>query len=136
MKKTLIGSFIFGLLAYFPSVASAFNITPPASVPQVPYDDGGTAVSNIIISIIQLFTFVGFIGVMVMVVWGAVEWILSGGDKEKIAAARKRITHAIVGLFLIGLSMFIIALVSEILFDRSILGTGLLIPSLGGQSRP
>lgn len=36
--------------------------------------------------------------------WGAFEYILAGGDKNKLASARKRIIFAIVGFLLIALA--------------------------------
>lgn len=50
-----------------------------------------------------------------MFVWGAVDWILSGGDKEKIASARKRITTAIIGLVLLSLTFVVMVVVGQIL---------------------
>ncbi len=34
-------------------------------------------------------------------VWGGVEWLTSGGDKEKYEAARGRITAAVIGLVIV-----------------------------------
>lgn len=48
----------------------------------------GIQVSMIIASILT-FTFL---------VWGGIQWILSGGDKTQTQAARDRITMALVGL--------------------------------------
>lgn len=73
----------------------------------------GTAVDNLgrlINNSILLFFTVGGIGFMIMILWGAVNWILSGGDKEKVAAARRRITTSIIGLVLLS-SVFVIMLV-------------------------
>ena len=72
-----------------------------------------TAVNNLgtlINNSLTLFFTVGGIGFMIMIIWGAVSWILSGGDKEKIAGARKRITTSIIGLVLLS-SVFVIMLV-------------------------
>lgn len=71
----------------------------------------GTIVNN---SIILFFT-VGGLGFVIMILWGAVNWILSGGDKEKIAGARKRITTAIIGLVLLSLTFVIMLVVGQIL---------------------
>lgn len=66
---------------------------------------------NILIpNIINLFFTIGGVAFIIMILWGAVNWILSGGDKEKIAGARKRITTAIIGLVLLS-STFVITLV-------------------------
>lgn len=65
-------------------------------------------------SIVLLFT-VGALGFIIMFVWGAVDWILSGGDKEKIAGARKRIVTAIIGLVLLALTFVITTIIGQIL---------------------
>lgn len=68
-------------------------------------------------SIILLFT-VGGIGAVIYFIWGTVDWILSGGDKEKVANARKKMTHALIGLALMALSFVIIRTVGSIVgFD-------------------
>lgn len=40
--------------------------------------------------------------------WGSVDLIISGGDKDKVAAARRKITHTIIGfLLLIGIFLIV-----------------------------
>ncbi len=45
---------------------------------------------------------ISFLLVFVMLVWGGVQWITSGGDKENTQKAKDRITSALVGLAIIG----------------------------------
>lgn len=68
----------------------------------------------IIKNLVTLFFSIGAVGFTIMLLWGTVEWILSGGDKEKIAGARKKITTAIIGIVLLGLSFAIIAVIGQI----------------------
>lgn len=84
----------------------------PVRFSSVPYAEG--QVETVIVNVISLFFAVGGIGVVIYFVWGAVDWILSGGDKEKVSSARKKMTHAIIGLFLLSLSYVIINLVGSI----------------------
>lgn len=77
-----------------------------------------------------IFIFAG-LAVLVFIVWAAFDWITSGGDKEKVAGARRKITNAIIGLVLLALAYFITALVSD-LVGIPILTTG-EIPLLGGN---
>lgn len=72
-------------------------------------------VQIIIVNVITLFFAVGGIGVVIYFIWGALDWILSGGDKEKVANARKKMTHAIIGLVLLALSFVIINIVGAII---------------------
>lgn len=75
---------------------------------------GEGIVGTILKNVILLFFAVGGVGVVIYFLWGAVEWIFSGGDKEKVAAARRRMTHAIIGLVLLSLSYVIISVVGRI----------------------
>lgn len=77
--------------------------------------DPGTLLGLIIKNTIVILFTVGAIGFTFMILWGAVGWILSGGDKEKIAGARKRITTALVGLVLLSLTFVIMLVVGQIL---------------------
>lgn len=66
-----------------------------------------------------LFVF-GGIAFFFMLVWGAVSWILSGGDKAHLESAKGRITNAIIGLVLLIASIAIVKLI-EAFFGIDIL---------------
>lgn len=96
--------------------SSAFTFTQPPGL-GINATSGASAektVENIIVNVISIFFAVGGIGTVIYFVWGTVDWILSGGDKEKVANARKKMTHAIIGLVLLSLSFVIINLVGTI----------------------
>lgn len=77
-----------------------------------------TRLGDIISNVVTIMFIAGGLALVVYFVWGALDWILAGGDKEKIAAARKKITQGLVGLVLLALSFFIISLVGSIIgFD-------------------
>lgn len=46
---------------------------------------------------------------------GGIQWITSGGDKAGMEAARNKITHAIVGLVIVGAAWAIMILVQNFL---------------------
>ncbi len=58
---------------------------------------------------------------LIFIVWGGLAWISSGGDKQKLAAARARIMYAIVGLVLVLLSFMIVNLFTGFLGLPSVL---------------
>lgn len=62
----------------------------------------------------------GSIFFVFMMLWGAVTWIISGGDKAAIEAARGRITAALVGIVLL-LSTFALIKIIETFFGIDIL---------------
>jgi len=109
----------FGLI--FPvqtSAQASFKFEQPdglgikARTSVAPYAEN--QIEAILLNIITIFYAVGGIGVVVYFVWGSVDWIFSGGDKEKVAAARKKITNAIIGLVLLSLSFVIINIVGQV----------------------
>lgn len=114
--------------------ADVFTIEQPAGIPVSPGGSAEGIVGTILKNITALFFVVGGIGVVIYFLWGAVEWIFSGGDKEKVSNARKRMTHAIIGLVLLSLSYVIINLVGNIAGFNP-LGQ-LQIPGLGGTNTP
>lgn len=69
---------------------------------------------------------------LIYLLWGAINWIMSGGDKEKVGAARSKIIAAIVGLVLVVLSFFILNLVLVLLTGNGI--QDLCIPSLASET--
>jgi len=50
---------------------------------------------------IRLFIIIAGIFLIIYLLWGAYDWIVSGGEKEKIAKAQAKITNAVIGMFLI-----------------------------------
>ena len=70
---------------------------------------------------------ISFLLVFVMLVWGGIQWVTSGGDKENTQKARDRITHALVGVAIIAGAWALMKVV-EFFFGISILG-GISLPS-------
>lgn len=91
----------------------------------------GGIVGTILRNVLALFFAVGGIGAVIYFIWGAVDWILSGGDKEKVSNARKKMTHAIIGLVLLALSFVILQLVGEVIGFNPLMP--IQIRSLGEQ---
>lgn len=89
------------------------KVTAPSPIAQL--GEGDVGVSKVINTIISLIFIAAGIAVVFMLIAGALQLISSGGDKEKLAAAQKRITFAIVGLAMLALSFFILNLLGLIL---------------------
>ena len=58
---------------------------------------------------------------------GGIQWITSGGDKAGMEAARNKITHAIVGLIIVGAAWAIMTLVQNFL-GVTIIGGSVELP--------
>lgn len=69
---------------------------------------------------IGLIFVIGAIAFFFMFLWGAVNWILSGGDKAHVESAKGRITNAIVG-FILMVGVFAIVKLIEAFFGIDIL---------------
>lgn len=82
---------------------------------------GGSIFIGMVIPRLVGFIFVvGSISFLFMLLWGAVSWILSGGDKAHVESAKGRITNAVVGFILLIGSFAIVKLI-ETFFGIDIL---------------
>lgn len=75
--------------------------------------DGQGFLSQFIPRIIGWIFAFGAIAFFFMFVWGAISWILSGGDKAHVEAAKGRITNALVGIVLLITSIALIKLIEK-----------------------
>lgn len=73
------------------------TVEPP--VPALSDTFGG--ISRIFIVGLQLFFTVAAIAVLIYLLWGAFDWVTSGGDPERISAAQAKMTHAVIGIILV-----------------------------------
>lgn len=88
------------------------KIVPPSQIQNLGF--GAEGISNILNRGIELLFIVAGIIFVFMIVISAVQWIVSGGDKEGIGKARGRLTAAIVGIVLLSLAFVIIRVVGQI----------------------
>jgi hypothetical protein len=91
-----------------------------------------TYIGRVIDASVQIFFLIGAIGVLIMFLWGAVDWILSGGDKEKVAGARKRITTALMGIALLALTFIAVYTIGTMIGINPLAKFD--IPTFTGQS--
>jgi hypothetical protein len=93
------------------------QIQAPQGIPT----GGLPTTSKIIGNAITIMIILAVILTLIFLILGGILWITSGGDKAKIAAARARITFAIVGLIIALVSFFIVSIVGTI-FKVNLLG--------------
>lgn len=125
MKKI---SFISALATYLLTAATTFaqiTITPPKTGPTTQL--GYSSISDFINAALRLAFVVALVIVLAMMVWGAIQWIMSGGEKEAVGEARQRIIHALIGLAILAVAFAIVNLAGTFL-GINILGE-LPIPS-------
>jgi len=85
-------------------------------------------VNTVIRWVILLMVGIGIIAALLFLIWGAIKWIISGGDKEKVAAARGHIIAAIIGLVVLLLAVVILNFVMGLIGAGNVLDPH--IPSL------
>lgn len=96
--------------------AADITISQPATVK---ITEIGTLISAVVGTLLILSALITFI----YLILGGIQWITSGGDKTAMEAARNKITHAIVGLVIVGSAWAIMALVQNFL-GISVIGSG------------
>lgn len=77
------------------------GITPPDAMNVGGSDTPQQGLGNIIGFGIRVFILVAGLFLIFYLLWGAFDWIASSGEKEKIAKAQNKITHAVIGMVLI-----------------------------------
>lgn len=91
--------------------AAEIKITPPANKG---YSDLGAFISNFLV----LAFGIAIIVVLAMLIWGAFEWITSGGDKDAVGKARGRIINALIGLAVLSIAFALTRVAGQFLgFD-------------------
>lgn len=99
-----------------PTVTGVVNINiEPLKIPGV-INPGANAsnLSNIINNVLKIIFMVAALLVLVFLIIGAFQWIVSGGDKEAVGKARQRITAALIGLAILVLAFVILGVVGTI----------------------
>ncbi len=87
---------------------------PPELRPFLDQDKTGAAgISLFLSNLITLIYSIAGVALIFMLIWGAFEWLISGGEKEKIASAQKRITSALIGIALLAIAFAVLALIGE-----------------------
>ncbi len=92
----------------------SINGTPieaPVGVPT-----GGIDTGQKIINLgFSLLFVTGVVITIALIIYSGIQWTLSGGNKEKIASARARLTYSIIGLVIIVAAFAIVKIVLSLL---------------------
>jgi hypothetical protein len=70
-----------------------------------------TTLSDIIKLIINIVSVIVGVVAVVMIIWGGLKYITSGGDSSNVSSAKNTIIYAIVGLVIVALAQFIVRFV-------------------------
>ncbi len=131
MKKRL--GFIIGAASYLTMVPSALAAVGGVGE-KVPLSSTGflqdISLQKVPQFLITLLLVVGILISLIFLIYGGIKWVISGGDKANVDAARKHIVAAIVGLVIVVAAFFIINVVFTFLGVGSPLSGNFCIPSL------
>lgn len=86
------------------------TITPPEQL-QPFIDKGGAGAGGISLFLNNLITLIYIVGGIIfvfMLLWGALEWLISGGEKEAVGKARQRIINALIGITLMAIAFAVL----------------------------
>ncbi|MCL4363970.1 pilin [Patescibacteria group bacterium] len=89
------------LLAAGQDVQSLFGTVAPPQGMNFGGSDPLAGLAKFISFGIQLFLIVAGMFLLLYLLWGAFDWIVSGGEKEKISKAQNKITNALIGIILV-----------------------------------
>ena len=91
------------------------TISPPPQLKGiVDKDPTGTGGLNIILTnLVTLIYGIAAVTLVLMLIWGAWDWLTSEGDKEKLAGAQKKIINAFIGIMLFAVAFAVIRVLSQ-----------------------
>jgi len=126
LKKIFtISLFVLGVFLPLSAQAKAveFNIGKEATYQKLPNADGTTAdpknyrqnFASLLGDMLSIVMPVAAILLLLYLLWGAIEWITSGGDKGKLEKARQKMTAAVMGILLCSAVVGIFMLVQQVL---------------------
>lgn len=76
--------------------------------------------SDVLTFIIRFFFVVAGVAALIYLLWGALAWVISGGDKAGVEKARDKIVAAIVGVLLIVVVVAIVATLENVVFKKEL----------------
>lgn len=105
------------------------TISPPPAIKDFIGADttGAAGISKFLSNLVTLIYSLAAIVLIFMLLWGAFEWIISGGDKEKLSSAQKKIINAIIGIVLLAVTFAVITVLGQFTGFKFFKGQGVTI---------
>lgn len=94
------------------SIEQFGNIEVPPGVPSGGLFDTG---QNMVQLALNLIFILAIVLAIVFIIFSGIQWILSGGDKQKVQAARNRLIYTIIGFLVIAASFLIVRTIITLL---------------------
>lgn len=123
------------LLAAGPGDILFGTIAPPQGMESFAADPAA-ALGKLLSVALQIILIVAAIILLIFLLWGAIEIITSGGDKEKVSKAQHRLTAAVVGIIVVIATLTIFVAVNREILGNKIIevddtGWHFVIPTIG-----
>lgn len=74
----------------------------------------GNPLAPFIVRLWRAVMIAGGLALLLFLVWGAIDWLMSEGDQEKLQGAKSKITHALIGMGFLAASYAIVVLLKAI----------------------
>lgn len=83
------------------------KITPPPG-PSRLYGDPIVGIGQLFGTLLTIFMLFAGVALLIYLLWGGVEWVMSGGDKEALSKAQLKISNALIGMLwiVVGITLF------------------------------
>lgn len=92
------------------------TISPPPALKGLVEEEAkraGGGISFFFSNLIALIYGIAIVVLIFMLLWGAWDWMTSGGEKEKLESAQRRIVNAVVGLMLFAVAFAVIQVLGQ-----------------------
>ena len=89
--------------------------------------------SEVLTFMVRFFFVLAGISALLYLLWGSLQWVISGGEKENVEKARNKIVNALIGVLVIVLTLSIIWTLEQVVFDKNLcfgITCPMTIPSL------
>lgn len=100
-------------------LAQLFNPVVPIWGNETAAAKDGTLFTGYFLMMWNTVISIGAILVLAYFLWGAVEWITSGGDSSKLEGARNKMLHAFIGLLILVSAYTLIGFISAVVFGET-----------------
>ena len=102
--------------AFYTSSAYAASPTPcnPNDPNFGPCPAGLTEIEQVVGNIISVILGLGFIAMLVMLIWSGFKYLISGGEAKAVQAARQTFTWAILGIAFMAIAWLILQIVASL----------------------
>lgn len=125
------------IIAFFVAGSSFFALSAPVQAANTicPQNDFKVLCNlrlennpNLFGNVVTILLVIAVILSILFLIWGAIRWITSGGDKAKVDGARQAILAAIVGLIIAFLAFFILNVMTFLFTGKSM--TNFSLPTI------